>query len=275
MADIKRNLIILTFVLSGTLIILLILNFQGLEKNQEAQILGIENNLNNLPTKISKGPVNSFDFRNSSNKIVFYERLDSTVYEIELDGKNKKEVARIPGASEILFSPNDAELIATIKETDGLRKSYFNLKDNKKIRLDKRIKNAAFSPDGKNLAYYFYDDGSGEGNISISNPDGSDFISIFKTRNKNLKLSWPENDLVVFYPETEDGQPLIFSIKPSGKEFQKLSETEHLIYSNQKLKKEILENLGIEASDIKLDPLENYLIFINAKDGKLYSLYQD
>lgn len=268
----RRNLIILTFILTGVLISLLVLNFQELRKNQKAQILNTGYSLNNLPVKISKGPINSFDFENSSNKIVFYEKLDSMVYETGLDGKNKKELVKIPGASEILFSPNDTELIATIKDAGGIGKAYFNLEKNQKIKLDKRIKNSAFSPDGKKIVYHFYDELVNQGNISISNPDGSDFINIFRTRSKNLKILWPENDLIVFYPETENNEILAFSIKPDGKEFLKLSEEEYLIYSNQKPKEEILKNLEIEALNIKLDPLEIYLIFINAKDGKLYFL---
>ena len=268
----RKNLTTLTFVLFGVLVSLLVLNFQELNKNQKAQILNTGGSLNNLPIKISKGPVNSFYLKSSSNKIVFYEKIDSMIYEATLDGKNKKEMVRITGASEILFSPNEIELIATIKDKDGIGKTYFNLEKNKKIKLDGRIKSAAFSPDGANLAYFFYDERYDEGNISISKPDGSDFMNIFKTRSKNLKLLWPAKDLIVFYPETENSEILAFSIKPDGKEFRKLPEAEYLIYLNQKPKEEILKNLGIEASNIKLDLLESHLVFINAKDGKLYSL---
>jgi len=271
MANIRKNLIILTFVLSGTLISLLVLNFQELGKNQEAQIFETDKNLNNLPVKISKGSINSFDFKSNSNKVLFYEKIDSMVYEAELDGKNKKELARIPGASEVLFSPSGQELIATIKDINGLGKSYINLENNQKVRLDKRIGSIAFSPDGKKIAYLFYDERTGEGNISISSPDGSDFINIFKTRSSNLKLVWPENDAIIFYLESENNEILAFSIKSNGKEFRKLSETKYLIYFGKK-PEEILKNLGIEALVAKLSPLKDYLIFINAKDGKLYSL---
>lgn len=271
MTDIRKNLIVLTFVLGGTLITLLVLNFQELEKKQKAQILGIENGSNNLPIKISKGIVNSFDFKGSSNKIIFYEKLDSMVYEIELDGKNKKELARIPGVSEIVFSSNGKEFIATIKNKNELDKTYFNLETNQRIKWDKRVKSVVFSPDNKSLAYFFYNEETEEGNISISKPNGSDFINILKTRNKNLKLLWPENDLIILLPETENNQSLAFSIKPDGKEFQKLLEAETLIYFSEE-QQEVLKNLGIETSDTKLSPLKDYLIFINAKDRKLYSL---
>lgn len=266
--SLRKNLIILIFVLGGVLVSLLTLNFQKLGENQKAQVLDTNDDFKNLPIKLSKGSINSFSLQNNSGKIVFYEKLDSMVYEISADGKNKKEIVKIPNASEILFSPSNKELIATLEDNEGLIKIYFNLETNQKIRLDKRIKNAAFSPDGKKLAYHFYDR-IGDGNISVSKPNGSDFINIFKTRNENLKLIWPENDLIVFYPE--ENQSLVFSIKPDGKDFQKLPEAEYSIYFD-KPKQEILKNMGIEATNIKLSPLGDYLIFINAKDGKLYSL---
>lgn len=272
MTDVKKNLITLTFILSGILIILVTLNFQEFGKNEKAQILETDDNLNNLPVRISKGMVSSFDFENSLNKIVFYEKADSMIYEAASDGKNKKELAKIPGASEIVFSPNNKELIATIKETDRFVKYYFNLENNQKVKLDRRIKTVIFSPDGKKIAYHFYDGGAGEGNISVSNPDGSGFINIFKTRSNSIKLLWPENDSIIFYQESENNEILAFSIKPDEKEFRKLPETEYLIYLNQKPKEEILKNLGIKALEIKLSFSKDYLIFINAKDGKLYSL---
>src|SRR3989344_3419400 len=102
----RKNLTTLTFILIGVLVSLLVLNFQELNKNQKAQILNTRKSLNNLPIKISRGIVNSFNFKSSSDKIIFYEKLDSMVYEAGLDGKNKKELARIPGVSEIVFSSN-------------------------------------------------------------------------------------------------------------------------------------------------------------------------
>lgn len=250
----------MSFILSGVLVSLLILNFQEFGKNQEAQILEAGNSFGNLPVKLSKGLVNSFDLLGSSGKIIFYEKIDSMIYEIGLDGSNKKELTKLPGASEISFSPNSQEFIASIKDASGLGKAYFNLANSQKVNLDKRIKNVAFSPDGKKIVYHFYDDRANEGNISISNPDGSDFINIFKTRSKNMELIWPKNDLIVFNPGTNDDSSSAFSIKPDGKEFRKLSETEYLTYFEEKTKKEIT-SLG-----------KDYLMFINAKDGKLYSL---
>ena len=74
------------------------------------------------------------------------------------------------------------------------------------------------------------------------------------------------------YPAGDDPS-LAFSIAPDGKEFQRISEKELNSYLEEGPKEmNILKNLGLETINVKLSPLKDYLIFVNAKDKKLYSL---
>lgn len=269
--DVKKNLIILIFVLSSTLASLLVLNFQKLEKDRRAQILNAEQTSRNFPIRISRGMVNSFGLRDGSGKVIFYEENDSIIYEAGLDAKNKAELVRIPNVSEIIFSPNGDKVAAAISEKSTLKNFLFDLRNNTRTELPKNIDGAIFSPDGKKIAYRFYNQ-VGQGNISIIDLSNSETETIFNTRIKNLKLSWPEPDLILLY--SGKGDPLAaFSITPDGQIFQKLSEEELNRYLKEDLEKtDTLEDLGIEGIDAKLSPLKDYLIFINAKDRKLYSL---
>lgn len=269
--DVKKNLIILVFVLSGTLVSLLALNFQKLEKDQQAQILNARQTSRNFPIKISRGTVNSFGLKGGSGKVMFYEENDSIIYEVGLDAKNKAELVRIPNVLEIIFSPNGDKVVAAISGKDTLKNFLFDLGNNTKTELPKNIDGAIFSPDGKKIAYHFYNQ-FGQGSISITDLSNSETETIFNTRIKNLKLSWPESDLILLY-SGKDRSFASFSITLDGQIFQKLSEEK----LNRYLKKDMekigtLENLGIEIIDAKLSPLKDYLIFINAKDRKLYSL---
>lgn len=257
MTDVRKNLVIIIFLLTGAITTLLFLNLNSSWRKQKAEVLDNYVVPANLPKKISKGLVNFFEL-NGSNKVVFYEESDSIVYEANLNGKNKKELARIPNALKIVFSPLGYKLIAVVSEKNTLKNYYFDLKNNKKVELPKDARNLVFSPDSRKIAYYFYDDKAGEGDISIANPDGSGFIIIFKTRIKNPILIWPQNDLIVFYLKEEDNQFLAFSIRPDGKEFQRLSEEEYNFYSKDNSK--------------KISHLKDFLLFLDAKDGKLYSL---
>ncbi len=275
MADVRKNLIILTFVLSGVLASLLVLNFQKIEKGQRAEILNARpETLSRFPVKISRGMVNFFNLSGGSGKVVFYEESDSMIYEAGFDARNKKELARIPDALKIVFSPKGYELVAAVSEKGIIKNYYFDLNDDKRAALPKEIENVVFSPDGGKMAYYLYNRLTGEGNISVAKPDGGDAATIFRTRIKNLGLLWPESNLIILYSaENEKNQPLAFSITPVGLEFQRISREE----LNSRLKggpeeTSVLQELGIETIDSRLSPLKDYLIFINAKDGKLYSL---
>lgn len=270
MAYARKNLIIMIFLLTGAAVILLFLNLNSSWKNGQAEILDSRPASANLPKKISRGRVKFFGLTGS--KVIFYEESDFTVYEAGLDGKNKKELARVPDVLKIVFSPSDYEFVAAVSEKNILKSYYFDLKNNKRAELPKDAEDAVFSPDGRKIAYYFYDNEAGEGKISIAHPDGSDSETIFKTRIKNLNLIWPQNDLVVFYPKEKNDQPLAFSIKPDGKEFQKLTKEELILYTGNEIKEtKALEELGIKIAVAKLSSFKDYLIFLNAEDGKLYS----
>ena len=275
MADIRKNLIILAFVLSGVLVSLLVLNFQKIEKDQGAEILNARPETSkSFPVKISRGTVNFFNLKGGSGKVVFYEATDSMIYEIGFDARNKKELARIPDVLKMVFSPNGYEIVTAVSEKGTLKNYYFDLSDDKRAALPKEIENAVFSPDGGKIAYYLYDLARDEGNVSVAKPDGSGAATIFRTKIKNLGLLWPETNLIILYSaEDEKNQSLAFSMTPDGKEFQRITGEE----LNSRLKStpeetSILQKLGIEAIDSRLNPLKDYLIFINAKDGKLYSL---
>ncbi len=258
--DVRKNLIVLIFVLSGVLGILILLNFQKLSGfKQEAQILkSQEADAENLPVKLSSGPIDSFNLKNGTNNLVFYEKSESMIYEIGFDGKNKKALAKIPQVSKIYINPNGKEVIASIIENNLTKKVYLDLEANKKIELDKNIQELVFSPDGKKIAYHFYDPGSGEANISISRSDGSNFVNILKTRIKNVSLFWPEENLIVFYSNDGDNQLFAFSIEPDGDNLQRIT--------NEKLDIFIKSKISVSS------PLKDYMIYIDAKDGKLYSL---
>jgi len=275
MTDIRKNLIVIIFLLSATMIALLFLNLNKSWKNRSALIIESQSGQSvNLPKKISKGRVNFFSLNGFSEKIIFYDESDYMVYESGYDGKMKKEVARIPGVLEMIFGPKGEDAIAAISESGNLKRYYFDLGNDSRTALNQNIKSVAFSPDGRKIAYYFYDGRLAEGNISVSDPDGSGFKNIFKTRIEDLEISWPNDGLIVFRSKKEVNL-FVFSISPEGENFRRLTEEESAAAFGEKIagaEKEIFENLDIDALKIKLSPLKNYIIFINSSDGKLYSL---
>ena len=265
--DLRKNLILLTFVLTGMVFLLVFLNFQRNNRSgQKAEILdSFLPSHDYFPIKLSKSEVNFFNFGRSSDKIVFYEELDSIIYETFIDGKNKKEISRIPGIKEIVFSLDARQIIASVSERGEVKKYYFNLIENKRVALDPKTKTAAFSPDGSKIAYHIYDNGSGEGSVSLAEPGNSKLTIIFKTRIRDLDLAWPEENMIVIHKkETGDS----FAVKPGGNALEKLDAPKPA--GSEGIS--ILENLGIEASTTEVNILGNQIVYLNAKDKKLYSL---
>lgn len=261
MTDVRKNLVFLISILIGMIVVLLFLNLSGFRRSsQKGQISNtVLSDSGYLPVRLSKSEVNFFDIARSGDKVIFYEENDSIVYEASLDGKTKKEFVRIPGVREMIFSPDHSQIIAAISESGKSEKYHFNLFENKRTALDSKIKTFAFSPNGSRIAYHLYDDDSGEGNISVARPDGSDSAVIFKTRIKDLELAWPEENMIIFSD---------FAVKPDGSGFKKLNAGE----TGAPKKLSTPENLGIEASAAKMNLLGNYAVYLNAKDGKFYSL---
>lgn len=271
--DLKKNLIILIAALSAILITLAILNFLNLngQTSRRAQLNGGAILPDYYPKKLSRSSVKFFILKASGDRVVFYEELESAVYETDYRGGPRKELAKIPGVYDLVFSPEGGRLIATIIEGGGFRKLYFDLAKNEKTKMNPNVKNLAFSPDGTKIAYHFYDPAAGEGNISISNPDGSVFKNIFKTRIKNLQIIWAEKNTIVLYSAEAPG--LAFSIAPNGNDFKRLNESELSLELADGIKEtQLLKDIGIETAEAKLSLLGNYLIYINASDGGLYSL---
>lgn len=342
--DYKKNLIIIIIALVFIIITLIILNLKGVDKIQRAQISidSVEKKLQNTekqikaPVKLSKSYVKEFVI---TDNILFYEGESGSIYESNFNGENIKKIAQIENNSEIIFSPNGKELIIKTRGTDEQKNIYFNIQNNEKREIHKNIKNVVFSPNSQKIMYHFYDPEKNDGNISIANPDGSDFLNIFKTRIENINLFWPNNNIVSFYPRNDKNQGAdLFILESDGKKLRKILksiliqginwskngnnflisfkektsgnlklfwvdifgkaiDTKLDIPANQcswsvdnsnifcaknkeifrlnletREKNTIISNLNFQPIELKLSPLENFLIFINSDDGNLYSL---
>ena len=133
----------------------------------------------------------------SGREVVYFEKGTGKILSADFSGKSTNIVS-----GEIINDLNDANWskngIQVIFNQQG-KYTYFNVKTGARSKLNQNISHVTWSRDGKKIAYLFYDDKTGEGNISIASPDGSSFKNVFKTRAQNLKLNWPKENLLSFY----------------------------------------------------------------------------
>jgi len=275
------------------------------------------------------------------NKGVAYFDMDGKFSISDFIGSEKQTVSESVGGKVLqsLWFSNKMEVILTLITQNGLGKLYYDYQNGKATLLDNRIQNISFSPDNSKLAYNFFDDNTYDGSISISRVDGSSFVKIFKTRLSDIKIQWPQENLISFHKAPSEDEPIdLFTIDNEGENFTKLLENKkglkvvwspdgkNLIYSvnngretqlnymfiESRKEKElglntsadqcvwgkdnsniicylnrtfyllnVLDNskeelyqfrAGLQIKEMKLSPLENYLLFINQEDGQLYSL---
>lgn len=224
---------------------------------------------------------------------------------------------------------------------------FYDLGSNFSKRYDKIIKNPAISKNGDKLAYNYFNDETGEGNISIADPALDAYKNILSTRFSGWQIKWlDEKRLALVKPPTlENTQYSVFVLDIETGSLQNLldsksnleltwsSNGQKVIYSyvdpyiqergfyvmgletreEIQLKstidaskctwsidnktvycagpdsfvsidtsapeapaKEITNptdtNIAANATDLLLNSTEDYLVFKNSKDGKLYGL---
>lgn len=240
---IKKILIILIIILIIVFAGLLIYNFfikksntelnkgNGLPQSGEGQ----EINQNDEPLipqpekkikAISFGPVLAPTITADKNEIIYYSRENGNVWQTDFDGASPTEIsdAALDNLVKILWSPLKNKVISIfIDNSDNISKYFYDYNTKKALPLNKYINYIVWSPAGNKIAYQYQNDFTNENNISISNPDGSGFVQLLKTRMKNLNLEWPKG-IDIFLWEKPSGlvQSSLYSLSSTTKSFNKI-----------------------------------------------------
>jgi len=79
-----------------------------------------------------------------------------------------------------------------------------------------------WSPNQNKIAYQYYNSQTGDNNISISNPDGSDWTTVFQTRMKDLIVEWPDPSKISIRTKPSGlTQGVVYVIDLTTNDFQK------------------------------------------------------
>lgn len=216
-----KNLKAIIYLLSITLLVLLFLNFKKIDKESTTAQISSKITEGGDILKLSTSSVENYFF-NGLKSALFYQKLDSALYQVDLTNKKISVVAKIPDVEKIVFSPSQDKVFAFIKEGYKINPVYFNLKSNTKINLNKNINEAVFSPDGKKLVYHQYNPSSKQGAIfilNLDNPDNKPEL-ILSTRIKKMNLYWPQKGLIAFHPLDQKG---LFGIDLSQKNLKQIN----------------------------------------------------
>jgi Tol biopolymer transport system component len=126
-------------------------------------------------------------------KVKYYSTGNGNVYQSDFDGSQLTRISSnlLAGLLKVLWSPSKNKVIAFF-EKDGLIKKYFyDYQTQKSASLNQNIRDLSWSPTEDKIAYQYYNPQTEENNISIANPDGSQWTNLMQTRMKDLIINWP------------------------------------------------------------------------------------
>lgn len=176
----------------------------------------------NLPQLIRLSTVKAADpaISEDGKKILYFERDSGKILSADFSGQNSSLVMGkiLSGLTEAKWAPNGSKVIVNQK---GGKKSYLELETEEAVALSTGISDLAWDKNSLKIAYLFYDSKTGDGQISIANPDGSVFKNIIPTRANRLKIDWVNNDKISFYSPTEEDHSL-FSLDIESKQLEKV-----------------------------------------------------
>jgi len=155
--------------------------------------------------------------------VVYYLRSNGTIWQSNFDGANLYQVSNntLENLADVLWSPNKDKTITIFQDgTGGIVKYYYDLSNNNALPLNKYIQDMAWSFDGKKIVYWYYNQSTNNNTISISNPDGSNYSIVLKTRLKDLLVNWPKGTEVYFQEKPSGLVPSsLYSLNPLSKTF--------------------------------------------------------
>ncbi len=133
-----------------------------------------------------------------NDKLFYYAKDSGSVFETDLDGRNKRTIfaQKISDLIDVSWSSRGDKAI--LKTLGGY--SYFDYGTKKNIQLKSGLDTVSWSKAGDRIFYKYFDDISGQRSINISLPDGSDWkkladvkfrdVAIFPFDGENAALFW-------------------------------------------------------------------------------------
>ena len=162
-------------------------------------------------------------------KVKYYSKNNGYVFESSFDSSERTRLSSniLLNLLKVIWSPNKDKVIAIFEEDGLLRKYLYDYNTDAATALDKNTRWITWSPIEDKIAYQYYDLQTEDNNISLANPDGSQWTNILTTRMKNLIVEWPNSEQIAIRTKPSGlAQSVVYTINLADGDFQKIiSET--------------------------------------------------
>jgi len=158
-------------------------------------------------------------------KVKYYLKNNGYVFKSNFDGSEQTRISSnvLLNLLKILWSPNKDKVIAIFEKNGLLEKYLYNYNTSIAAPLDRNINWVAWSPTEDKIAYQYYNPQTEDNNISIAEPDGSQWTNILTTRMKNLIVEWPNSGQIAIRTKPSGlAKSVIYMIDLATGDFQKI-----------------------------------------------------
>ncbi|MEK7066751.1 MAG: hypothetical protein AAB949_00025 [Patescibacteria group bacterium] len=128
----------------------------------------------------------------ANGKMVKFVGKEGGIYEVDFDGQNLKEnkFTALKNLIRVLWSQDKTSFIG-IYDGDGVKKiSYYDTSKQTATPFNSSVRQIAFSEKENKAAYHYFDGSLESSSIVISDPNGENPKTIFRTRLGELRLDW-------------------------------------------------------------------------------------
>lgn len=134
----------------------------------------------------------------ADGKKIFYHAKNGGIFEIDLNGKNKKPLAetKLENLEDILWSPDKKTAIFKTKldqDSTFWLKNLEPLEESSSLEEESQLKNnldnVAWKGDSKKIFYKFFDPQTKERTLNISDPNGNNWEKISDVSHREMKIS--------------------------------------------------------------------------------------
>jgi Tol biopolymer transport system component len=191
---------------------------EAVQKGEPLEVLQIVQIRKIIDKKI-KFPVFSAD----KQKFLYFNPDQKEFFAINVDGTGELAItlANFENLYDVVWSRDRDKLILIFSTDFGKTREYhyFNLAERKDTKLHSKLQDATFSFDGQKIAYIWRDAAKKTNNLSVSDPDGTNFRKIRTYGEEPAKLIWfSEENTAAFTPPSAytQGNLLVYNVVQGG-----------------------------------------------------------